>query len=77
MRGIWEGEASAFPQLEAVWRGALEPGKMVSVVSVREGLSTRTLAAVPGTSSPKTHNPVSPHTIPVSYELPSLCWSTG
>lgn len=66
-----------YPQVDAVWKGAFDPGKMASGGGVGEGLSTGTLMAVSSAPSPEPHNPVRPHRTPVCSELPSLHQGQG
>ena len=47
-------------QADALWRRVLDPGKMVSVGDVGEGVSTGTLLAVLSALSLRPHNPFSP-----------------
>ena len=60
----WQGVSrigiSAFLQADFVWRGVLDPGKMVSVGGVQEGLSTGPLMAVLLVLYPKPHNSIFP-----------------
>lgn len=63
--GSEEVETVALLQADAIWRGVLDPRKMMSVDGVREGLSIGTLVAVALALSPEAHNPVPPHTTPV------------
>ena len=69
-------ETLAPPQADGVWKGVFHPGKMASVGSMGEGISTGTLATVPSALSPKPRSPVYPHTTPVCSGLPSLCGSS-
>lgn len=56
------------------WGQQISLGKMVSVGSVGEGLSTETMAAVPLALSPKPYNSISPWITPVCSEQSSFHW---
>lgn len=61
----------------AIWRRVLYPGNMASLGHLGEIFSTGTLTLVPSLLSLELHNPVSPYTIPVCSEPPSLCSYSG
>lgn len=75
--GSWKGEALASPQADAIWKGVLDPRKMEFIGSVGGELCTGTLAVVPLDLSLEPHNPVSPLTILVHFELLSLHQNSG
>lgn len=63
------------PQADVLWGGSAQPRKDGVCGGVEEGLSTGTLMAVALALSLEPHDPVFPHTILVSPQLPSSCQS--
>lgn len=65
------GRIIAFLQADADWKGVLHQ-KKDGLCGVEDQLSTRVLAAVSSSLSPKPQTPVSPHTALIQSTLPPL-----
>ena len=70
MTGSSEGEAIAFPQAGAMWRGVLNLRKRASVVWERD--SAQGPWQLSPQPSPQSHEPVSPHMTPDCSTLPPV-----